>query len=69
MTTKKESVRGQVSLTPAAAALLLVCKQEMSDAVGTGVSFSQVIEYLINYEAGRVRKLIRVSSEPTDACE
>ena len=53
-----------MSLTPQAAALLLICKQEMSDAVGTGVSFSQVIEYLINFEAGRVKKLVR-----PDACE
>lgn len=68
MTNTKSTTRGQVSLTSAAAALLLVCKQEMSDAVGTGVSFSQVIEYLINYEAGRVRKLVRADAD-ADACE
>jgi hypothetical protein len=62
----KSTTRGQVSLTPQSAALLLICKQELSFAMGTAVSFSQVIEYLINYESGRVRKLVRPNA---DACE
>ena len=59
--------RGQVSVTSQAAAALMQCKKDMSEAVGSSVSYSQVVEYLLGYEAGRVRKLVRVSVENTDA--
>ena len=57
--------RGQVSLNPSAADQLADLKGELCLALGTPLSFSGCIEYLIGYEAGRVAKLARPTRRPS----
>ena len=59
MTKSTDQKRGQVSLNPAAADQLADLKGKLCLALGTPLSFSGCIEYLIGYEAGRVSKLVQ----------